>query len=177
MKTLCELQWLNKGAPLWANAGQPECATFASVTLKRAGLAGWHWLYCVWQAAIIVLAIHNCCAYLDYNVLCAGKKGTQLQSHCRDEEERKNNLSWDKNVISFEDSSLSLSLKIYTSTFNSTVQYKSCVGYIMLNKKIYYTGCTKCTITSFTLQALIKTVQNWETTTLSLTFQKINIVV
>ena len=113
MKTLCELQWLNKGAPLWANAGQPECATFASVTLKRAGLAGWHWLYCVWQAAIIVLAIHNCCAYLDYNVLCAGKKGTQLQSHCRDEEERKNNLSWDKNVISFEDSSLSLTQNIH----------------------------------------------------------------
>lgn len=29
-------------------------------------------LYCVWQPAIIVLAIHNCCAYLDYNVpLCS----------------------------------------------------------------------------------------------------------
>ena len=31
-------------------------------------------LYCVWQPAIIVLAIHNCCAYLDYNVLLYFRK-------------------------------------------------------------------------------------------------------
>ena len=96
-----------------------------SLQVWKPGKPGWIlWavllLYCVWQPAIIVLAIHNCCAYLDYNVLCWEEKrekkrtraGHRKENWRRLEEtraERKNNLSLDKNVI------FSLSLLCFSS--------------------------------------------------------------
>ena len=53
-------------------------------------------LYCVWQPAIIVLAIHNCCAYLDYNVpLCSlSSEKKKRETKKTTWNDTKNNLSW-----------------------------------------------------------------------------------
>ena len=72
-------------------------------------------LYCVWQPAIIVLAIHNCCAYLDYNVPLCSHGEKRERPRRRLGTTKKQNLSWRTIYIqkTFKESHPNSSLDFY----------------------------------------------------------------